>query len=367
MFQLKDFPSIAASMFNYARATQDKLTDFNVGSVTRTLLESPAIEIEELYQRIFAGIMEAIPVAIYRGFNFAILDASSARGFVRVRFAIPLEHAISVPEGTVFASSATGTSYISDQAVTVPVGASETLIPVTCSETGSRGNVPADAINSAKNYNFPSGSQVGNEPISSGRDQESDEERKARFADFVRSLSRGTLESVLFAASIAQVKSETGITLEFVARISSREEAGHVDVYLYGSNGVASDDLITAAQQLIDGYYETDGTHVPGYRPAGVRVAVQKMHERLVAVTLNVPMMPGVSLTDSLIAQIKTLLVAEFGRVESGGTLYMRRLTDAALAVDGIQESFSSNNANVLCATNEALRLGQLTVSVIDA
>ena len=366
MFQLKDFPSIAASMFNYAKATQDKLTDFNVGSVARTMLESPAIEIEELYQRIFAGIMEAIPVAIYRGFNFQTLDSSAARGFVRVRFLMPLETAITVPAGTVFTSATTGLNFLSDLPVTAAAGAVEIVIPVTCAETGSAGNLAADTIGSVRNYNFPTGSQIGNDPISSGHDQETEEERKSRFADFVRSLSRGTLESVLFAASIAKVKSASGIVVEFVARIASREEAGHVDVYLYGSNGLASDALVAEAQRLIDGYYD-NGTPVPGYRPAGVRVLVRKMEERSVNIAMNLRMMPGVTLTDAITAQIRTLLVAEFDRVESGGTLYMRRLTDAALSVGGVQEAFSADNANILCGVNEALRLNQLLLTVIHA
>jgi hypothetical protein len=54
-FQLKDFVSIVAAMLNRAKATQSRLTDFEVGSVARTLIEAPAIEIEQLYQRMFAG------------------------------------------------------------------------------------------------------------------------------------------------------------------------------------------------------------------------------------------------------------------------------------------------------------------------
>jgi hypothetical protein len=36
-FQIKNFVSIVAAMVNHMRATQDKITDFNVGSVARTL------------------------------------------------------------------------------------------------------------------------------------------------------------------------------------------------------------------------------------------------------------------------------------------------------------------------------------------
>ena len=61
-FQIKNFASIVASMINRMSATQNKVTDFNVGAVGRTLIEAPAIEIDQLYQQMFNGLKEAIPV-----------------------------------------------------------------------------------------------------------------------------------------------------------------------------------------------------------------------------------------------------------------------------------------------------------------
>ena len=49
MFQIKDFASITASMINWLRANTTKVTDFNVGSVVRTMAEASAAEMEELY------------------------------------------------------------------------------------------------------------------------------------------------------------------------------------------------------------------------------------------------------------------------------------------------------------------------------
>ena len=45
-FQIKNFVSICAGMINSMRANQTQITDFNVGSVARTLIEAPAIEID---------------------------------------------------------------------------------------------------------------------------------------------------------------------------------------------------------------------------------------------------------------------------------------------------------------------------------
>ncbi len=52
-FQIKDFTSIVASMVNHMRGTQKKVTDFQKGSVARTLVEAAAVENEELYLQMF--------------------------------------------------------------------------------------------------------------------------------------------------------------------------------------------------------------------------------------------------------------------------------------------------------------------------
>ena len=81
--QLKNFVSITASLINYIKAAQTTLTDFNVGAVVRTMLEACAREIEELYQQMFLGLKDAIPVAVYNAFGFSALTAQPATGIIR--------------------------------------------------------------------------------------------------------------------------------------------------------------------------------------------------------------------------------------------------------------------------------------------
>jgi hypothetical protein len=75
-FRTKDFLSIVGGMINWMRGATDKVTDYRIGSVTRTMLEAPAIEIDELYQNMLRGLVDGIPVAIYQGFGFERLPAS---------------------------------------------------------------------------------------------------------------------------------------------------------------------------------------------------------------------------------------------------------------------------------------------------
>lgn len=82
-FQVKKFDSIVASMVNWISSNTSKVTDFNVGSVIRTILEAIAMELEELYYQLMKAVEEAIEEAIYRAFNFPKNPAERATGSAR--------------------------------------------------------------------------------------------------------------------------------------------------------------------------------------------------------------------------------------------------------------------------------------------
>lgn len=73
-FQIKDFQSILASMVNYVRGATGRITDFNRGSVARTLLEAPAIEMDQMYQELFSGIREGVETSLFRSFDLELFD-----------------------------------------------------------------------------------------------------------------------------------------------------------------------------------------------------------------------------------------------------------------------------------------------------
>lgn len=76
-FQLKDFNSIVASMVNYIRGATNQLTDFNVGSGTRTLIEAPAIEMDQLYQEAYSAVREGIETSVFRSFDLELFEAET--------------------------------------------------------------------------------------------------------------------------------------------------------------------------------------------------------------------------------------------------------------------------------------------------
>lgn len=362
-FQLKDFVSIVASMTNRAKATQDKITDFNIGSVARTLMESPAIEIEEFYQRMFAGILEAIPTAIYYGFNFAIIDATAARGVVKITFGVPIEDPFVIPAGTIFIASSTNLRYLSIQDVSVAVGVTEINVLVECSITGTVGNAIAGAINGTLVYSLPTNAVVSNQPLVSGQDAETDAERQARFTEYVKSLHRGTNGAVEYAAKEARVYNSDGSIVEYVTRVGRVEVPGTCDVYVYGSSQSASPELLAEAQKLIDGYYDADtGQFVPGYGPVGIRVRVFNMEELPISAIFTVQMWPGVTLDDALKADILTRISGVITGVAAGDILNVESMNNAVLTTTGVHKVSCSLLENIPCPTRTALILGDIQI-----
>lgn len=365
-FQIKDFASILLGMTNRAKATQDKITDFRVGSVVRTLLESPAAEIDELYQQIWLGLKESIPVAVYRGFNFGIIEPTQARGNVTITFGGPLSTAITFPAATVFNSASTGLRYLSNASVAAAIGATSAIIPVTCTTGGSVGNVPANDLSPAT-LQLPIGAVVTSASIFSGLDEETEAERAARFAEYIQSLSRGTESAVRYAVKQARVLSPSGAVDEYVERVGFAESGGRVWLYLYSSAGIPSDELLANGQRIIDGYVDPDtGIVVPGYRAAGIRIDVLPMIERPIASVVQVGMFPGYALDSAVINAMTDVFHSLVRSIESGSILYINDLVERLLTTTGVRRVVIDNEANILCGVSEVLVPSDFEATLIN-
>lgn len=362
-FQIKDFTSIVASMVNHMRGTQKKVTDFQPGSAARTLVEGPAVELEELYLQMFLGLREAIPVATFRSFGFAKLPMSRARGYVSVSAEAPLPSDMTVPVGTVFTAT-DGRQYTSTEPVTWAAGSSLVRIPVQAASDGLAGNIATGMI-TASNL-FGVGYTVSNSAIENGRDVETDAEREVRFAEYVAALSRGTVQACLYAARRSKVLDADDNIAEYVTRIGIAESPGFVRIFIYSSLGAASSALVADGQRRIDGWRDvTTGIVTPGYRSAGVRVDVMAMVERVVPFSVAVEMLPGFTLNASVRQQLGDIYATVIAGVETEDVLYVGTVVDALLGATGVKRIVPVSNENIVCGAHEALIAGELTATAL--
>lgn len=361
MFQLRNFDSIALGMINHAKATQTELTDFNIGSAGRTLLEASAIEIDEFYQRMLAGILEAIPTAVYNAFSFPLRLSAYARGSVVIAFSVPLAEPVTVPAGTVFSNPAANTRYLSEAAVTAQATATSLAVIVKCSVAGSSGNTGANTITQAIGYTLPNTATIGNGSIDSGTDGETDAERMNRFNEFIDSLVRGTPSAVAHAARHMALYDPSGNITEYVSRIGYAEEMGWAGLYVYCGGGKPSSDMLQAIQTALDGYVTPDGVFIPGYRPCGIKVDIVAMTERLIDISLQVRKFPG-GVNQAIQNGIATALGNLFDAAPNNSTVFLSQITAAALAVSGVRECYIKNTENPTIGSSDVLKLGNLTI-----
>jgi uncharacterized phage protein gp47/JayE len=223
--------------------------------------------------------------------------------------------------------------------ITIPVGQQEADALVVCTTDGAAGNVGPNTVVSLVGSIQDLAGVTNTSAFQNGRTVESAEERKLRFIRFVTTLARGTPESCIYAARLAQITDPaTGRVLERVARCEHEETPGHVDMWIHNGVGGTSDALLERAADIVHGGWtdpETGEELIPGYDPVGMRVDVQKMAEIPVNATIRVQV-PSSTRTDATKAAVRGALSTTIRATRSGSLLLPIELVNASLALRGL-------------------------------
>jgi uncharacterized phage protein gp47/JayE len=370
-FQIKNFVSIVAGAINRMRATTTKISDYNVGSVARSLIEAPAIEIESLYLQMLNGLIESIPVAVYRSFNFDRLPASAA--YTVVTFTAspsPAPAAIPIPAGTRVRIPGSTVTYTTDAAVSIAQGGTTAAVRVTAQQAGQVGNTLAGTITDVVD-SVPGVTVTNLDPVVSGRDEETDDQRYLRFQDFIRSIARSHIDGIRFAALSAVVTDGAGNVTEHVQQAivyepfitDNTQPLGYVNVWIWNGVDTASAALVLEAQKIIDGYQDASGQRVIGYKAAGVVVAVAAVTATNVNVTLTVTPEAGYAFAD-LKAPVEAAIRDYIFALPIGDDLLKNELIRVAMSVPGVYDiAISAPAGDTAAAINVKLLPGTIAAS----
>ena len=182
------------------------LTDFNVGSVTRTISEAIGREIAIVYQQIneayLAGFVDtatglsldlvvSILGVVRKGGEFAaglvtfFRDPASSAG------------AITIPEGTEL-STAGGVTFVTADVGTLQVGQARTDVPIRATEAskGPAGKVKAGEITRIENPIAGIARVTNFDPTALGAGRESDDDLRLRAKAVLQGISKGTLAAL---------------------------------------------------------------------------------------------------------------------------------------------------------------------------
>ena len=316
----REYASQAIAWFlGLSQATAGRLTDMNAGSNIRSVLETWAIQIEQLDTKAFVALERAMPTVLYEflgegdgvttSVGFPALPALPAGGPVRFTRPVGVTGAIEIPLGSqLYVPSTTTTPervYLTLAPVTI--AASETTVETLAQAVvpGTGGNVPANLLRFKDFGPSPetlAGTVEGTNPAAfySGRAAETDEQRRVRFAAYFRNLARCQHPGIEVGARRAQILAAGAVTERVVAARSLNvpDKRGLVDCFLDNGTGGASPALVAAAQMLIDGSTAPDGTPIHGYKAAGIVVRAKAVVPQIVDVALTLAVDPGFVFSD---------------------------------------------------------------------
>ena len=361
MFQLKNFASIVNSMVNRMKATQSKITDYNVGAVARTLVEAPAAEIDELYQQMFNGLQEAIPVSVFNSFNFPALQAQSASGLAQVTIASQ-PTAVLVSAGTTFTPNGTSSNvYQSAADVVIPAGSTTVNIQVACTVTGSTGNLPQNQTFTLSPQ--PAGFVTAGNANSfvNGQDAETPAQQLIRFNNYISTLARGTVAALSYGLSTVNLTDAMGNITEKVAlslidepfTYDDTKPISLVNCYIHNGVGGTSGALLAQAINVITGYLNALGAKIPGYKAAGVKTNVYIATEVPLPVTATVTIAAGYVWSNieplvsaAIFSYLQGLTIGNSGSALAGtdpvGTAVAAQISKLAMNIPGVTNYVSA-------------------------
>jgi len=375
MFQVKTFNSIVASMINRITAGNSALTDFNTGSVLRTIIEALASEIDEYYQALLKGFYEAVPVAIYKTFSFGRLQAEAANGYVTFTRTAGVTGELTIPAGTRVSTDSGTPEFTVQNTYKILSGSNTVDALVAATATGSAGNVAALAITTIVDSIYGVGSVSNADSCYGGRDEETDSERKLRFQQWLVTLARSTKEAIEYGTKTAQLVDSSGNITEQVSQVLVYEpcidadpagDPGFIDIYAWNGVDGCSSLLLDEIHKVLYGYTNSNGEKVSGWKAAGTVISIYAVEYDAVAVTATITL-DGTRLEADVDTDVQSAIANVFDDLTIGGDLTWSKLLSAILGVSGVGDAtLSAPSANVpATAWNRILTLGAVSLTYV--
>lgn len=390
IFNRQTMEQITQKMIDWSRGATGQLTDWRVGSKNRTIYEAVAIVMEDLYDKMYKGIKTAVQTNLYTTMSFTPFPAVNATGIVRfyAQTAPDPSAPVTISMGTQVQANPTDTdppvTFQTTQDANLVYNSPTELgnvtingvsvtgwyyvdIPVVCTQAGTIGNVGANAITTM--IGAPPGIDAVNNgtEFTTGQEEENLAQQKARFQLFVQSRTRGTIDSIQAAAESAEVLDATGTFIqERTITAIVNDGVGTFDVYLWNGVGAASQALLDATKQIIDGYVDSDGNVVPGYKPAGIPYNVYSVNVQSVPISLTITPLNGYAVTDDDVAlgndDVRTAITnavsSYFATLAPGQTMILSAIEAAIKQVEGVYDvQITDPTGNITADTTTMLVL----------
>lgn len=369
-FQIIKAETRLADMITWFAGIQKKITDFVVGGKTRTKFEAVAVEMEAQDLQFFIAARKAIATGTYQSFNFQLLPATRASGSVTFTASPAPTYPITIPAGTRIATVATSATpekvYQTTADATIGAGQTTATAPIVALAAGTAGNTGLDTVTALKTTLSGITSVTNPTAITNGAEKETENARRLRFQEYITTLKRGTAAALVYGAKTTAITDQDGniteqVTSAVVTGPPETGSAGSCSIYIFNGIDGASEDLIAAAQAIIDGDYETN---TPGYKAAGIVVTVAAASTVAVDVTMTIAVLDGYD-TAAIEAAALEIIDQYLSAFDIGETCIMNEIVERVMSIDGVYNlSMSAPSADVTTSQSEVIVPGTVSVTV---
>lgn len=262
-FNVRQYQQIYDAIKAYIIAAQDRVTDFEPGSVISSEIEAFAREMALAYSESRAGFSEVLMKLPFSIFNIIKHPAQFAVGVVSFSRVLTVG-SVTVPLGTQV-STAGGVIFETTAAVSMADGVASVNAAIKAVESGKSGNVPAGTITILVSGLSGIDSVVNASNVGGGVDEESDAEYLSRFRTYLLGLAKSNRWGVITGA----LNNPALRSASLVEHFPPKSGLYNFTLYLDDGSGTVSQPVIDAVKASVDG----DGTaESPGYRAAGINV-----------------------------------------------------------------------------------------------
>ena len=370
---LQNFSALVEGMAAAVQGSAASLLDLTVGSVLRAILEANA-SVALWLQWLIVQVLATTRLATSTGcdcdsfgadFGFTRLPAVAASGQVTFSRFTPSVAAL-VPVGVEVSTAGNGQSFVvvadegnpaysaASNGYVLGSGIASVTATVVADASGSAGNVQPGAITVLSSAIAGVDTVTNALALTGGMDAESDQAFRARFGNYLASLSRAT--TLAIGSAVAAIQQGLSYTITENVDQTGTAQMGHFVVTVDDGTGSPAAGLLATVQQAVD-----------AVRPVGTSFAVQGpvVEAANVAVTL-VTSSPAAhaGAIASVVAAIETYIAG----LPVGATLSYTRLAQLAYGASGAVTNISTlllngGTADLVPPLFGVVRAGTVTVS----
>ena len=316
------------------------VSNLNVGSVARAILEAVSAEAASIDQENFDLVASAILQAGYEIWQVVPAGAVASQYLLTFSLSSSAPAAVTVPAGQLVGVPGTALQWGASLSVTVQPGGSASVIGVG-TVPGRIGNVPAHTITQILNPPSPllTVTNPSAQPTVLGADAETPTEAQAQLANAVNTVHTGDDGAIEVAALRAVVTNAAGAIAEQVlaAKAVDAPTAGEAALFLWNGSGAASSALLTAVTTEMVGYIDTAGIPHRGAKAAGQQLVL--LNAGPIPVPVSAAILPASGYTFAAVqAATSSALTQFFAALDIEQGFSVAQIAEVCLGVPGVAD-----------------------------